>query len=133
MKKIILFSFLILLFASPIQANFLKLGGLDTTAGKAGYEKREVADVVGSVVNIVLSFLGVLFVLLMIYGGIMWMTAQGNEIRVSKAQKLLVAAVIGLIVVVSAFAISSFVGGKFSFLSSNGTSIGNNSVSNNNP
>jgi hypothetical protein len=46
----------------------------------------------------------------MIYAGILWMTAQGNEQQVSKAKNLLINATIGLIITLAAYAITSFIG-----------------------
>ena len=73
----------------------------------AGYHTdAEPETLVGEIIAVVLSFLGVVFLILMIYGGFLWMTAGGSEQRVEKAKKLITAAIIGLIVVVSAYAIS---------------------------
>jgi hypothetical protein len=64
----------------------------------------------GQIIGIVLSFVGVLFLILMIYAGILWMTAQGNEQQVAKAKGLLINGTIGLIIVFAAYAITSFIG-----------------------
>lgn len=90
-----------------------KLRGLDSTAKEAGFVKKTLEEISGSALNIVLSLIGILFLILMIYGGMIWMTAQGNEEQVGKARKLIIAAVIGLIIVVAAFAITSFLGDTF--------------------
>jgi len=58
---------------------------------------------------VVLSFIGVLFLILMIYGGYTWMTAVGNEQQVTKARTIIVAALIGVLVTVAAYAITYFV------------------------
>jgi len=50
---------------------------------------------VGKVVGAGLSFIGILFMLLMIYGGFMWMVARGNDQEVTKAKELIQAAIIG--------------------------------------
>lgn len=65
----------------------------------------------GSIIGTLLSFLGVIFMALVLYGGILWMTARGNESQVDKAKELLVNAIIGLIIVLAAYAITAFVGG----------------------
>jgi hypothetical protein len=52
--------------------------------------------------------LGVLFVCLTVYAGFLWMTAGGNEEHIEKAKKLLFRAVIGLIIVLSAYSIAWF-------------------------
>jgi len=46
----------------------------------------------------------------MIYAGITWMTAQGNEQQVAKSKTLMINAVIGIIIVFAAYALTSFIG-----------------------
>jgi len=91
--------------------------GLETTAKEAfgssiPFKKIITpAGIIGKIVGAALAFVGVLFFLLMIYGGILWMTARGNEQQVGKAKELIISAVIGLIIVLSAYAITVYVGG----------------------
>lgn len=73
---------------------------------------------VSIIIRNVLAVIGVLFVALMVYAGFLWMTAGGNEDNIEKAKKLIKAAVIGLFIVVAAYAITWAVatlvlGGKF--------------------
>lgn len=86
------------------------LGGLNETAGRAGYEESDVVKIGGNVLNVILSFVGVLFLLVMMAGGFLWMTAGGKATQTDAAKKLLLTGIIGLIVVVSAYAISAWVG-----------------------
>lgn len=82
---------------------------LQEVAGEkgAGYKAdAEPESIIGSIIQVALSFLGVIFLILMIYGGFLWMTAKGNEEQVTKAKNLITAAIIGLIIVISAYAIS---------------------------
>lgn len=65
---------------------------------------------VGGVVGLILSFVGVIFLILTVYAGIMWMTAQGNSSQVDKAKDLLINAIIGLIIISAAYSITAFVG-----------------------
>jgi cbb3-type cytochrome oxidase subunit 3 len=67
---------------------------------------------VGSIIGTLLSFLGVIFMVLVIYAGVLWMTARGAEAQVDKAKDILVNAIIGLILVLAAYAITAFVGGQ---------------------
>ncbi len=90
--------------------------GLDKAAQKAfgdlaHFKNQEVPDIIGTVVGAALSFIGILFFVLIIYGGITWMTAAGNETQISKAKNLIISAIIGLIIVLAAYAITSFIGG----------------------
>lgn len=64
---------------------------------------------IANIISVVLGFLGVLCVILMIYAGFTWMTAAGEKDKVEKAQKTMLAAVIGLLIFLASFAISYFV------------------------
>lgn len=71
-------------------------------------------DLVTTVVNIIqwiLGLLGLVAVIMIIIGGFRWMTAGGNEEKVETAKKILTAAVIGLIIVLLAWAIVIFATG----------------------
>lgn len=73
-----------------------------------------LANRIGNVATIILGFLGVIFLFFVTYSGIQWMTAGGNEERITKAKNRMVRAAVGLIIVVSAYAISTFVIDKVS-------------------
>jgi hypothetical protein len=77
-------------------------------AGGAGYDtNRGLTSIIGGIVAVVLSFLGVLFLLLVIYAGVLWMTAAGDPKQIQKAKDILTAAVIGLVIILAAYAITS--------------------------
>lgn len=75
----------------------------------ARYRPVEPAVLVGSIINIFLSVIGVIMVVLMVYGGYLWMTARGDEDRVKQAKSTLQNAVIGIVIILLAYSISSFV------------------------
>lgn len=114
MKKLLLtliVSFLLLPFTASAQ---LDLGGgyLNKARANAGYgtaNETTLAATIGSIVNVTLSLVGVIFLLLTVYAGFLWMTASGDEGKVDKAQSIIRAAVIGLIVIVGAYSITNFV------------------------
>ncbi len=85
--------------------------GLETSVPSALKSNTDVPITIGKIVGAGLAFIGILFFILMIYGGILWMTAQGNEQQTTKAKGLIIAAVIGLIIVLSAYAITAYIGG----------------------
>ena len=66
-------------------------------------------EAIAKVIKIVLGFLGVIFIILILYAGFTWMTAAGNEEKVKKAKDIMVAAVIGVTIVLMAYAITYFV------------------------
>lgn len=85
-----------------------------TAAGDAGKAliKDSPQEIAGTVISAILSFVGVIFFLLIFYGGIRWMLAGGNDQEVEKAKQILVAATIGLIIVLSAYAITYYIGSQ---------------------
>lgn len=113
--KISFFALLLFLFvALPALAGGLSDAWINAghTADSAEYKdlgSDGLMSYVGTIIQTALGFLGVIFLILMIYGGFLWMTDRGNEDQVKKSKGLISAAVIGLIIVLSAYAISFFV------------------------
>lgn len=64
---------------------------------------------IGKVIRVVLSMVGVLFLALTVYAGILWMTASGNEEKVETATKILRSAAIGLVILLGAYGITALV------------------------
>jgi hypothetical protein len=96
----------------PLSTRAVVLGGLDETAGKAGISQSSSSpeEKIAKVIGQVLSYVGVLFLILMLYAGFLWMTAGGDEKRIDQARDIILGALIGLIIVVAAYAITQFVG-----------------------
>lgn len=90
--------------------------GLQNTAVGTGHitdssaKPKSAIEVIGQVVQVILSFLGVIFLILMIYGGYLWMLASGNEQQIDKAKNLIKSAIAGLVIVLLAYIITAFVG-----------------------
>lgn len=83
--------------------------GLETVEGAGGLGSGSLVDVVRTGISIFLGILGVVAVLLILYGGFLIMSAQGEAEKVENGRRLLIQAVAGLVVVLAAFAIASFV------------------------
>lgn len=86
--------------------------GLNETAGASGLTKGYPSDVptlIGNVIGTALSMIAVIFFILMVYGGFLWMTAHGDSSQVDKAKDTIIAAIIGIIVVLASYAITNFV------------------------
>lgn len=79
-------------------------GGYDQSTNQ--YSLSRIA---GTAIYAFLSILGIIFIVLMIYGGYTWMTASGDEEKVKKAQQTIKTAIIGLIIIVGAYAIWDFI------------------------
>ncbi len=72
-------------------------------------DEKTFAKAIADVIRIILGFLGIIFLILILYAGFMWMTSAGNEEKISNAKKTMVAAVIGAAIVLAAYAITYFV------------------------
>ena len=88
--------------------------GADTAKGTemigvTGTASDTIATFVGQLVGTLLSFLGIVFMLLILIGGFQWMTSQGAPAKVTAAQKLITNSIIGLLIVISAYAITTFI------------------------
>lgn len=88
------------------------LQGVEDTAGAAGLgagASGNLSLIVGEVVKGLIGFLGVLFMVLIIWGGARWMTAGGNEESVTQAKRIIRNASIGLAIVVISYALSLWI------------------------
>ncbi len=88
------------------------LDRLKTVGTGGGYTEATdttLMEIIGIIINTFLALLGVIFVVLIILAGYNWMTAQGEEEKITKAKDTIKASIIGLIIVVGAFAIWAFV------------------------
>lgn len=96
--------------ASPAYDNLKKVGSGDANAPYVEINNaNSLAGIVGIVIQAFLGLLGILFLVYMLYAGYNWMTAQGDEEKVTKAKDTISRAVIGLIVTIAAYAISLWV------------------------
>lgn len=85
--------------------------GVQTVATAAGVNgTTDLFAIIGNIINIVFGFLGILLLCYLIYAGYLWMTAPGPE-QVEKAKGYIKNAIIGLVIMVSAFAVSRFIMG----------------------
>lgn len=72
-------------------------------------ENFKLTNLIGNIVEIGLTVLGLVFLLFVVYGGVSWMTAMGNETNTKKAQAMIVNAAIGLAVTLLAYQATQFV------------------------
>ncbi|MFA6410022.1 MAG: pilin [Candidatus Buchananbacteria bacterium] len=84
-----------------------KLQTVGTAANFA--EKPKISLLIGQIIKTVLSILGVIFMVYTVYAGYLWMTAAGNDEQIKKAKSIIKGSIIGLIIVLAAYTITSFV------------------------
>ena len=94
----------------------------DEIAGEAfGYDKltevglgnKDPREIAKNIIQVLLGLLGIIAVVIILIGGFKWMTASGNEDKVTEAKKLLGAGVIGLLIVLAAWALAMFIISRF--------------------
>jgi len=90
-------------------AAFDQLDQSEAFLNTSGLQPVHPAILIAQFIQVALGLLGVIFIVLIIYAGFNWMTSAGNEDRISKSKKTIVAAVIGLVIVLSAYLITAFV------------------------
>jgi TRAP-type C4-dicarboxylate transport system permease small subunit len=66
-------------------------------------------ELIGEIINVVLSLLGIIFVVLIVYSGFLYLTDQGAGDKVKKAKDILTKSVIGIVIIIAAYAISTYV------------------------
>lgn len=84
-------------------------GFLNETAGKTGVEQTDVPSIAGTVIQAGLGATGIIFFVLVVYAGFKWMMSQGNSEQIEKSRDTIVAAGIGLVIVIAAYAVTNFV------------------------
>lgn len=128
-KKILVFSFLTILTiqcfmftTSPALAQ-IEQGGSPIMRGVAdqlspfaeeAYKKNYASGgspvvYISSIINTALGLMGIVFMAIIIYAGWLWLAAAGNQEDITKAKKWIKNCVIGIIIIMAAYIISSFV------------------------
>ncbi len=112
MLKKVFFCLTILSLLTPVlvsaaTGDFLGLNVINNA--EIGLTAKDPRETAADIINVALGFLGIVAVVIVLYGGFMWMTAAGNEERISKAKQILSAGIIGLVIIVMAWAIASYV------------------------
>lgn len=96
--------------AQTTNANSLLWGNQESNVqSNLGLGNKDPRAVIAGIINIALGFLGIIAVVIILLGGFKWMTAGGNEEKTGEARKLIFAGIIGLIIILAAWGIASFV------------------------
>lgn len=98
--------------ALPLNALALSYDSADTAAlatNDVAFASASATGFIGTMIAALLGLLGVIFLILTIYAGMLWMTAGGNADNVKKAKAILLNSVVGLVIVLSSYAIASTV------------------------
>ncbi|MBL7053708.1 Ig-like domain-containing protein [Patescibacteria group bacterium] len=124
-KIIFLLLFFAFLFFSPL-ANVLAQNemnlnqGLSDFGNTAGYGQADLPQVVGNIIKIVLGLLGLIGVIIIITGGVIWLTSAGDPEKIKKARRIMQEGIIGMIIILSSYAIVAFIMTRFAGITGEG-------------
>jgi heme/copper-type cytochrome/quinol oxidase subunit 2 len=93
--------------AQPVQAQVST--GLEEVGQTIKLSNADPRQIVVRIINIALGLIGIILVCLMLYAGFLWMTSGGKEDQISRAKAIIRNAIIGLIIILSAWAITKFI------------------------
>ena len=90
------------------------IGDLKDTAEQSGIivdnkQPPTLYQTIGKFINLFLAFLGVVFLIIIIYAGFVWMMAKGNQEEVNRAIDWMKNAFIGIIIVLAAYLLTNYV------------------------
>ncbi|MFA6271756.1 MAG: hypothetical protein WC693_01425 [Patescibacteria group bacterium] len=115
MKKLHLGLMFILTLSSIILPNAVQALSWDNNIGATlGLGTIDLQKAALNIIRWVLGLLGLIGVVMVMYGGFTWMTAGGNEDKIEKAKKVISAAVIGMVIVILSWAVVTFALGVLS-------------------
>ena len=99
-------------YAGPLTDPDDIIGSMNDAGRKSGFSvgaQDQLPTMIATVIKAVLGLLGIIFIVLLVLAGFNWMTAAGDEEKVTKAKNTITRAVIGLIIIIAAYAITVFV------------------------
>lgn len=86
-----------------------QLDSATSVAESAGLATTDLYTIIGTIIKVFFSLLGIVFLALTLYAGWLWMTAGGEEAKVEKAKDILIRAVVGLVITLAAYSITTFI------------------------
>ena len=99
----------------PVAANAAASGTMQASelglsyGASIGLGSTDIRSTIASIIRVAMGLLGIVAVVIILVGGFKWMTAGGNEDQVGEAKKWIFSGIIGLAIILSAYALASFV------------------------
>jgi len=81
----------------------------DTATDSGLATDASIPTMVGNVIRIILGISGTAALIIVVMGGVKWMTSGGAEAKITSARKLMVSGAVGIVIIAAAYAITSFV------------------------
>lgn len=98
-------------FGLPALAQTTALDRLQRTS-KGIYstsKPQSLEQIIGGVIQTLLGIMGIVLLIYVIYGGYLWMTAQGDDQKVGKARKIISNTVVGIAIIFLAYFLTKFI------------------------
>jgi len=99
---------------------------IESIGSKVGLGDSDLLQVVYNIIRWALGFLTFAALVFVMYGGFLWLTANGDEKRIEKAKRVILQALIGMVIVLLAWAIVLFVARFFQRATTNGNTNNTN-------
>ncbi len=100
---------------------------INIVAESAGISSTDLPTIIGRIIYVLLGLVGIVLLIMILYAGFLWMTAAGDAKQVQEAKDRIQRAIIGMLIIASAFAITRFIMSQlFGATSLNGTLDGDN-------
>ena len=71
--------------------------------------KNTIPEIIARIIKYLLTFLGVIFITLIVYGGFIYMTAMGESDKISSAKNIIISASIGLAIILASYSFTYFI------------------------
>ena len=114
MKKIttLIIFMLVMTAAFTVSTNIVAAANADfgfNYAANLELGNADPRDAAVDIIKVIMTFLGLIAVIVILIGGFKWLTSGGSEDKVGEAKQMIIAGVIGLIIIMAAWAITAFV------------------------
>lgn len=96
---------------------------LQTISKNAGVGTSDLPTIIGNIINVIFGILGIVLLGYLLYAGFLWMTSGGDDKKVGAAKTMIRNAIIGLIIMASAFALARWIISALSEATESGTGI----------
>ena len=83
--------------------------GLNAVGNQTGLTSQDPRLIAARVINMALGLIGIIMLVLIIYAGFLWMTSGGNEEQVTRAKTMIRNAIVGVIIILMSWALTTFV------------------------
>ena len=112
-RFLVVFLFALVVFfilcAGYAQTVFAIEVGLEPIGEEIALGGRDIREIIASIINVFLGLLGIIALVIILYGGFLWMTAGGDAEQVSRAKRVIINGVIGLAIILASWAITIFI------------------------